>query len=304
MKLNSVAYRMLGVASFSLGILGLMMSQMPSQVEAQQARPTRRNQRIVGGVDAPPNAYPWVVALEDDTGFQFCAGTLISDKKVLTAAHCTNVVPTGQVRIRVGSNQRKGRTGKGAGGNVLTVKEQKRHPKYRDTGATYDYDVAVWTLKRSVTSSATVGFISLPGRCGQVGSVDLTCPSGLVDPNRVLRVIGWGTTSSGGSSSPTLKQVDVPVVSNNICNRRVSYNGLVSKRMFCAGVLATGGVDSCQGDSGGPIFGNYDANAKTALQAGIVSWGEGCALPNKPGVYTRLSHPEIVDFITKRLTTP
>lgn len=302
MKGKPVAYRMLGIASFSLSILGLMATQMPSQVEAQLARPTRRNQRIVGGIDAPPNAYPWVVALEDDTGFQFCGGTLIAANKVLTAAHCTNVYATGQLRIRIGSNQRKQqRTGKGAGGTLLKVKEQKRHPRYRDTGTTYDYDVAVWTLRGTVTPSGTVGFISLPGRCGQVGSVDLTCPSGLVNPGQVLRVIGWGDTVSGSNTgSNTLKQVDIPVISNNLCNRQVSYNGLVSKRMFCAGVAA-GGVDSCQGDSGGPIFGNYDPNAKTALQAGIVSWGEGCALPNKYGVYTRLSHPEVVDFITKRL---
>jgi trypsin len=305
MKPSRVLYRALGIASFSLSILGLWLSQVPSSVEAQQnSIPKRinRNQRIVGGTTAPDGAYPWFVALEDSTGFQFCGGTLIAVNKVLTAAHCTNVVASNELRIRVGSNARRiDRTGKGSGGTVFRVKEQKRHPRFRDLGSSFDYDVAVWTLRSSVTLSNTVGLIALPSRCGQVGSVDLTCPSGLAAPGTVLRTIGLGDTTDGGSPSTTLIQVDLPVISNNLCNRRVSYNGRVSKRMICAG-QAAGGVDSCQGDSGGPIFGNYSSSNKTALQAGIVSWGDGCAIPNKYGVYTRLSHPEIVDFITKRLS--
>ena len=62
--------------------------------------------------------------------------------------------------------------------------------------------------------------------------------------------------------------------------------------MICAG-YEEGGRDSCQGDSGGPMFTNDGVNLP--VQVGIVSWGDGCARPDKPGVYTRIS--SVYDFI-------
>ncbi len=98
--------------------------------------------------------------------------------------------------------------------------------------------------------------------------------------------IGWGLTSEDGGVSNILREVNLQIVSPAACNAPAAYNGSIGNLMICAG-FAHGGKDACQGDSGGPMMvmdasGNY-------VQAGIVSWGEGCGKPEKYGVYTRVS---------------
>ncbi|CAF1518828.1 unnamed protein product, partial [Adineta steineri] len=100
-----------------------------------------------------------------------------------------------------------------------------------------------------------------------------------------LAVIGWGALGSGVSLNPIiLQQAEVFAIDNNdpICTQTMGD----SEIQFCAG-LREGGKDSCQGDSGGPIF---QWQGEYWEQVGIVSYGNGCAEPNDPGVYVRLSY--------------
>uniref|UniRef100_A0A3B4GXS8 Peptidase S1 domain-containing protein n=1 Tax=Pundamilia nyererei TaxID=303518 RepID=A0A3B4GXS8_9CICH len=107
----------------------------------------------------------------------------------------------------------------------------------------------------------------------------------------------------------TLQEVEVPVVGNRQCNC-LNGVGTVTDNMICAGVLAEG-KDSCQGDSGGPMV---SKQSSVWVQSGIVSFGFGCARPNLPGVYSRVSRyqswiksrirsnsPGFVQFISSRL---
>ncbi|KAI9290932.1 trypsin-like serine protease, partial [Neoconidiobolus thromboides FSU 785] len=112
--------------------------------------------------------------------------------------------------------------------------------------------------------------------------------------NTLLKVIGWGTTSSGGAVSKVLLEVKVPVFNADQC-KKTAYGTLDTTTQFCAG-YPEGGKDSCQGDSGGPMFIEED-NAPVLV--GIVSWGRGCALKGYPGVYTRAA--AVADFINQNL---
>ncbi|KAG9464081.1 hypothetical protein GDO78_020532, partial [Eleutherodactylus coqui] len=83
----------------------------------------------------------------------------------------------------------------------------------------------------------------------------------------------------------TLQRININLISNAVCNQ--DNYGQVLDSMMCAGRLS-GGIDTCQGDSGGPLV--YLGGDSRYRQVGVVSWGEGCARPGKPGVYTRVSY--------------
>merc|ERR1712083_432911 len=94
-------------------------------------------------------------------------------------------------------------------------------------------------------------------------------------------VSGWGTMASGGTLTAFLNEVGVTVFADGNCG---SMNSMMAEDMFCAGIMA-GGKDSCQGDSGGPLVAP-DATKNNAMSLlGVVSWGYGCAVANRPGVY-------------------
>jgi len=89
---------------------------------------------------------------------------------------------------------------------------------------------------------------------------------------------------SGGGQPDKLQVAHVPIIKQDDCKKK--YKNKIHDSMVCAG-YPEGGKDSCQGDSGGPMVckgsdGRYSVH-------GITSWGYGCAAPNQPGVYARVS---------------
>jgi len=216
------------------------------------------NSYIVGGVAATAGQVPYIVSIQRTS--HTCGGAIFNAVTIITAAHCVYGVDASALRIRYNTLNH------GSGGSLVNVLRVFTHENYNAN--TMENDIALLTLS---------SFLTL----GQVNADQVKQPGFLSDPEGNVRVSGWGTTSEGGSISAALRYVEVPVVDRATCN--TIYGGKISDNMFCAGVLNVGGQDACQGDSGGPAV-------ITNQLVGIASWGNGCARPGYPGVYTRVSN--------------
>uniref|UniRef100_A0A803VK26 Transmembrane serine protease 5 n=1 Tax=Ficedula albicollis TaxID=59894 RepID=A0A803VK26_FICAL len=145
----------------------------------------------------------------------------------------------------------------------VPVREIIAHPLYNDSSL--DYDIALMRLRVPLNFSAAC----LPPP-----------PQDLLQGTPCW-VSGWGSTTPAG----TLKEALVPLIGTRRCNSSCVYKGELTARMLCAGHLQ-GQVDACQGDSGGPLV-CWDGS--TWRLVGVVSWGQGCAEPNHPGVYSNVA---------------
>ncbi|MFE2692800.1 trypsin-like serine protease [Streptomyces mirabilis] len=239
--------------------------------------------KIIGGTTTTITTAPWMAQLlysddkgtsstSDDVGF-FCAGSVVSPTKILTAAHCVKgydwkahgavVTGTSQLPSAGGTDLH--------GGTASFVWRQWNHPSYN--ASTIDNDIAVLTLDgpvkakpiRMTTSGDTASYAS----------------------GTKATLYGWGRTSSGTQDiSETLKTATLPIKSDATCGGY--YGGeFIKGHMVCAGNPATGSdtgtTSACNGDSGGPLI-------VGGRIVGVVSWGVvDCVQKGAYSVFTKVS---------------
>jgi hypothetical protein len=269
--------------------------------------------RIVGGSPTTVEQWPWQVAVAFDDSFggngyqrQFCGGSLVAPTLVVTAAHCLydlrppdppNVDPcandgtegfndpasdfevfTG--RTVLSSNQ----------GQVIDVAEyyyfetngQAQAQSTGDGNGLYvcqtdQFDVLLLQLEQPSASPT----ILLAG----------ADEPPIWMPGATAFITGWGRLSEAGASPDDLRAAQVQIIADATCALPTVYGGaFFGDVMVCAGIFPQGGVDTCQGDSGGPLVVPAEIGAAIGFRlVGDTSFGEGCARPNKPGVYGRIA---------------
>lgn len=261
----------------------------PNVLPARCGLSNATSTRIVGGEEAPQGAWPWITLLgyKDASTNQIdylCGGALITSQHVLTAAHCVHN-KNDLYSVRVGEHDIQNDQD-GSRHQDVVIASKISHEGFNPVS--FQNDIAILRLAKRVDFTAEVQPICLP--------TDPTIRNKNYVNFRPF-VAGWGATSFNGPSSPTLREVQIPVVSQESCKN--SYKNfrsiVVDQSVLCAG-YARGGKDACQGDSGGPLM---IPEKDRYYLLGVVSFGYKCAEPGYPGVYTRIPH--YLDWITSKL---
>uniref|UniRef100_W5M3S4 Peptidase S1 domain-containing protein n=1 Tax=Lepisosteus oculatus TaxID=7918 RepID=W5M3S4_LEPOC len=240
---------------------------------------TSHSTEIIGGKEVPKHSMPYMVLVHGKNNEIFCGGALIAPKWVITAAHCQNIfMQCSSMKVLLGVHARS-KNDKEI--QIRKVKNTVPHPCFHNTDKVHD--IMLLKLKETVKPNKSISTLNVPEQFHDVKS------------GSNCTIAGWGTTSNrDNQGSDVLMEVDVVAIDRKKCNGKnyFNLNPVITEDMLCAGGQR-GKKDSCKGDSGGPLICNKVFRA-------ITSFGKGCGLQKKPGVYTLLTQKHI-EWIKKTI---
>lgn len=238
-----------------------------------------KSTRIVGGVNAIPGEFPYIVSLQlVILGFSthVCGGSILNNIWVLSAAHCFTEIPNlGRLDVLVGKHN----LALDEASQVRVQVDRPRsiiHPGWVEGPQVGPDDLVLVRLMVPLTFNDRVRPIRLPqANLVPIGPATLS---------------GWG--SNGGTGAVNILQKAIlSTISLEVCRNAINGlnldGSLVDDTNFCTGPL-TGGLSACSGDSGGPLI---QGAAPNEILIGVVSWGiTPCGSPGAPsGVFKRVS---------------
>jgi trypsin len=245
-----------------LGVLAALAALAPSAGASTGPAPSKATPRIVGGQTGDIAAWPFLAAIvrhdvADGFQAQFCGGSLVAPRVVLTAAHCIDGrdvdVVLGRTRLSSSAGER------------IRVVAQLRAPGYDPRRN--QPDLALLVLERPASAAPIALADRAPG------------------PGTRVEVAGWGLTAQEPEelSPDDLQQASVTVLPSRRCLSAYGSFVFTGAAMICAGTPEAGVPDSCNGDSGGPLIVRA---AEGPRLVGVVSYGsQTCGNPDAPAVY-------------------
>ncbi|XP_056326004.1 plasminogen activator, urokinase b [Danio aesculapii] len=242
-----------------------------------------RSMKVVGGALSTVERHPWMAAVfsRNSRGrFFTCGGSLISPCWILTAAHCfPDGAQTSVHKLSVVLGKKAINETDVQNEQEFRVSKLFIHEHFDNTDGNFNNDIALLKIRGS------------DGRCAKESSlVKTVCIPG---PNESLSdgtscaVTGYGREHEGSwFYSQYLKEAKVRILSQDLCSSKAYYGNMITENMLCAG-SPDWSSDACKGDSGGPLVCRVQDRV---FLFGVVSWGEGCSRPFRPGVYAKVSN--------------
>ncbi|XP_022821641.1 trypsin, alkaline B-like [Spodoptera litura] len=236
----------------------------------------------VTGVHTDIEKYPSAASLQKfDTSMNLfraaCAGIILNNRAILTAAHCVHGDNVNQWRIFIASSYANPAL---SDRQVHAVSRIIVHPLYRSR--TLDHNIAILHSATTFIFSSRASPASIAG------------PNYNVADNQTVWAVGWGqiencteprslaTVNDRRFIPDFIQEVQQVIINQNTCrNNYATQNIAITDNMLCAG-WHTNGHGHCDRDSGGPLYHN-------GVVVGIFTFSVGVAQANFPSVHTRVS---------------